>query len=48
MQMCEFTQEKLQKFRVDKGFITLYTNRILFQTAKAPRKYRGVVASFCN
>jgi hypothetical protein len=36
----------LQNFRVDKVFTALYTIRILFQTAKAPRKYRGVVAAF--
>jgi hypothetical protein len=44
--LCENSQEKLQNFRVDKVFVALYTIRILFQTAKAPRKYRGVVAAF--
>jgi hypothetical protein len=39
-------QENLQKFWVDKLNPELYTIRILFQTAKAPRKYRGVVAAF--
>jgi hypothetical protein len=44
--LCGKSQEKLQNFRVDKVFVALYTIRILFQTAKAPRKYRGVVAAF--
>ena len=43
---CDFTQEFLQKFLVDKYFLALYTIRILFQTAKAPRRYRCVVAAF--
>ena len=43
---CDFTQEFLQIFLVDKYFLALYTIRILFQTAKAPRRYRGVVAAF--
>jgi hypothetical protein len=41
-----FSQEILQQFLVDKRYPALYTIRILFQTAKAPRKYRCVVASF--
>lgn len=39
-------QDNLQKLLIDNRFAPLYTIRILFQTAKAPRKYRGVVAAF--
>lgn len=44
--MCDFMQDNLQKLLIDNRFAPLYTIRILFQTAKAPRKYRGVVAAF--
>ncbi len=46
IEFCDDTQEILQKLWVDKGYLALYTIRILFQTAKAPRKYRCVVAAF--